>query len=242
MTGVEVKNVKKASVIGIPFTMLLICVFAVSNLTSVAALTTDTAHSDAYAQTVVDIEGHPVFRIDGYHYDSGSVPFEPTSTIRIWRYNPVLSRWLPVAFITDGSSNAQIFYAGYPTSFQVVEPGIIDVRREGNSKTIRVVWNEDLEVPEEHWGPPSPDGLTFPAMTIPPGMLVFRGHGDSFIRTTTSTTTSPGLATQTVTGTYYYGNATFVNPTWNFGGPVGVNEGTNQTIVRTDATAITTIY
>lgn len=233
---------KSASVVGITFAMFLICVIAVSSLSSAEALTIITQHSDAYGQTVVDIEGHPVFLIDCYHYDSGSAPFVPQSTIRIWRYNPGISRWLPVAYITDSlPSHIPLFYAGYKTSIQVVDPGTIDVRREGNSKTLRVVWNEALEVPEEHWGPPSPGGITFQAMTIPPGMLIFRGHGDSFTGTTTSTAPG-GTATQTVTGTLYYGNATFVNPTWDFGGPVGVNEGTNRTIVRTDGTVITTIY
>lgn len=234
---------KRASVVGITFTMFLVCVIVVSS--SVAALTISAEHSDAFGQTLVEIDGHPVFRIDGYHYDSGSAPFEPYSVIRIWRYSPAVSRWVVVGYITDGPSGvsrAQIVYAGFPTSIQLVDSGTIDARREGNSKTIMVVWNEALEVPAEHWGPPSPGGITFPAMTIPPGRLIFRGHGDSFTSSTTTNSVPPGTWTQTVTGTYYYGNATFVNPTWDFGGPVGVNEGTNRTLIRTDGTVTTTIY
>ena len=226
------------------FAIALVILFAVSNFSSVSAAIlpgTYTDHENAFGETLIAIEGHPIFVVDGYHFDSGS--FGSGDVIRILRYFvlPIGPMYLPVAIFTDIPERVgllQILWAGYPTSIQLVESSDIKAVREGKSLNIHVVWKTALEVPDEYWGPPGGPKILVPAMTIPPGLLIFRGHGDAFQDSTVQTTST---FTQTVTWTVYYGNATFVCPTWDFGGPVGVNAGAHATQIRLDATVITTI-
>jgi hypothetical protein len=102
------------------------------------------------------------------------------------------------------------------------------------------VWTQALEVPDEYWGPQGQQSLV-PAMTIPPGMLIFRGHGDVVSGSDRSGGPSPKPYSQTITWTGYYADAAFVCLKWHFMGSVGVNDGKYQTNIRTDATVTTTI-
>jgi hypothetical protein len=210
--------------------------FAVSSFSTVSATVTYTDHQNALGASVIDVEGHPKIVIDGYHFDSGDLGVG--DVIRISYYMGVIGgkdRYWPVAIFIDIPQRAGFladFYATYPTSIQLVDDPDIDVRREGKSKTIMIVWKTALEVPEEQWG-----ARTTPAFTIPPGRLIFRGHGDEI--SGTGTGTGNGWL-QTATWTGYYGDATFVCPTWDFGGPVGVDEGEYRTAVRTDVTIVST--
>ncbi len=224
--------------------LTLIIVIAVSNVSFVSAAIlpgTYTDHQSATGSAKIDIEGHPVIVIDGFHYDYGDLG--SGDVIRIWRlFNlPIGPTYLPVAIFTDIPARVPLFqliYKVYPTSIQLVnDPSAIETVREGKSKNIHVVWKTDLVVPDELWGPPATKTLV-PGITIPPGMLVVRGHGDAFFGSSTQDTAA---FSQTISGTRYYGNATFVCPTWDFGGPVGVNEGTYQTHINLDTTVVTTI-
>ena len=240
---------KKTAVAVLALAMLIL--FAVSSFSPVSAALapgTYTDHQNAFGQTVIDLDGHPLIVIDGFHYDSGDLG--SGDIIRIWRYadwpNPPDGpgpQWLPVAIITDIPQRMSLFpilYAGYGTSIQLVnDPSTIETCREGKSRNIHVVWKTALEVPVTYWGPPGVPKRLVPAMTIPPGMLVFRGHGDAVSGYDPGTQHTHWI--QSVTWTGYFGDATFVCPTWNFGGPVGVNEGLYRTSIRTDATIVTTI-
>ena len=230
--------------------IILLILFVASNFSCVSALSSGiyTDHQNAYGSTVIDIEGHPLVIFDVIHYDSGSLG--TGDVFRIWRYVDIwlsptvtVQRWVPVAIFTDIAQRIslfQIIYAAtYPTSIQLVnDPSAIELSREGKSKNIHAVWNTDLVIPAEQWGPVPTHKTTVPGFTIPAGMLVFRGHGDAI---TGSDTSSSSLFSQVITWTGYNGDATFVCPTWDFGGPVGVNEGTYRTSIRLDATVVTTI-
>jgi len=242
--GEKVKKVSVAvSVLALLMTFAVVSpTFAVVYSPSpVIAPGTYVDHENAFGETVIAIDGHPTFVIDGYHFDSGF--FGSGDVIRILRYFvlPIGPTYLPVAIFTDIPQRVgllKILWAGYPTSIQLVEPSAIEAVREGKSKNIHVVWKTALEIPDEYWGPPGMPKVLVPAMTIPPGRLIFRGHGDAFPASSSQTTST---FTQTVTWTVYYGNATFVCPTWDFGGPVGVNAGQYRTNIRPDATVTTTI-
>lgn len=223
---------KKFVVVILAFVLMMI--LAVSTV-SFASATLDAGtyndHQNASSTVTINIEGHPVIVIDGFHYDSGDLG--AGDVIRIWRYITEFSRYVPVAIFTDIPERVDLFniiYSDYSTSVQLInDPSIIKVVREGNSKNVHVVWKTDLIVPDEQWGPPA-NKIWVLGITIPPGMLVTRGHGESF---SGSSSSSSALYSQTVTGDMgYYGDATFVCPTWHFGGPVGVNQGPYRTSIR----------
>jgi hypothetical protein len=204
-----------------------------------------TDHVNAYGSTVIDIEDHPNIVFDGYHIDSGSLG--SGDVIRIWRYAVVAGNplYLPVAIFTDSVRRLSLFHELYvppylPTSIQLVDPCAIEIHREHHSKTVMVEWKTALEVPEETWGPPGFQTVV-PAMTIPPGHIIFRGTCEAYSDSSSSSPTYPGQVwSQTITWTGYYGHATLVCPTWHFRGPVGVDEGAYRTSIRTDATIIST--
>ena len=221
--------------------MALLTMFVVSNFSTVsAALTPGTYvdHSDAVGATVIDIEGHPKIVFEVHHFDSGDLGAGDSIRIVLPVVIPTGETLnLPIAIFTDIPGRFSLFqmiYGAYPTSIQLVDSSDIQACREGKSKTIMVVWKTALEIPAEQWGP-----RLVPAITIPPGRLIFRGHGDAI--SGSQPPASGSGWTQTVTWTGYYGNATFVCPTWGFGGPVGVNEGSYRTFVRTETTVTTTI-
>lgn len=234
---------KKAAIVILA--MALVMSIAASSLGSVSAALAEgtyTDHQNAQGTVTIDIEGHPVIVISGTHYDSGSLG--SGDVIRIFRYFtfPIgVSLLIPVAVLTDIPERTDLFeilYAVYPTSIQLInDPSAINVVREGKSKNIHIVWKTDLVVPDELWGPQH--NIPVPGFTIPPGMLVIRGHGEIV---SGSSTTGDATYSQTVSGWGYDGDATFVCPTWDFGGPVGVNEGTYRTNIALDVTVITTVY
>ncbi len=223
--------------------MVFVILFAVSNFSFVSAALgplppgTYIEHMSAYGQTVIDIAGHPKIVFDGYHFDSGDLGAGDVFRILL----PVLAPtgatvYLTIAIFTDipgRISLLQRVYGFNPTSIQLVDSSDIEVRREGKSKTIMFIWKTALEVPAEQW-----PGSLVPAMTIPPARLIFRGHGDAISGSQSASGTG---WTQTVTWTGYFGNATFVCPTLDFGGPVGINAGEYRTKIWLDATLTTTI-
>jgi len=234
--------VKKAAIVVLA--TALVMSIAASSLGSVLAALAEgtyTDHQNASGTVTIDIEGLPVIVIDGWHYDSGSLG--SGDVIRIWRYFtfPTGSRFIPVAILTDIPGRTDLFeilYAAYPTSIQLInDPSAINIVREGKSKNIHIVWKRDLVVPDELWGPQH--NIFVPGFTIPHGMLVIRGHGEIV---SGSSTSGDATFSQTVSGWGYDGDATFVCSTWEFGGPVGVNEGMYRTAIRLDVTVITTVY
>jgi len=231
---------KKSTVIILALSFMVI--LAVSNVSPASAAIapgTYTDHQSANGNVRIDIEGHPVITISGIHYDYGDLGSGDVIIIR--RYLSGFGQYLPVAIITDIPQRIDLFallYAGYPTSIQLIsDSSSIKTTREGKSKNIHVVWKTEIAVPDELWGPPG-GKILVPGFTLPPGMLIFRGHGDAF---SDSSTTESASFRQTVAGAVYYGDATFVCPTWDFGGPVGVEEGTYRTKISLDTTVVTTI-
>ncbi len=220
--------------------MVLVILFAVATFSSASAAIAPgiyVDHTNAQGGTIIDIDGHPKIVFDGYHFDYSDLGAGDVIRILLPVVTPMgATVYLPIGIFTDIPDRISLFqklYAGFNTSIQLVDSSDIEAKREGKSKTMMVVWKTALEIPAERW----PGGLV-PAMTIPPGRLIFRGHGDAV--SISSNSSGPGWS-QSVTSTGYYGNATFVCPTWDFGGPVGVNEGNYRTIVRTEGTITTTI-
>jgi hypothetical protein len=247
-----VKRVKKIFFV-VPLVLFLTGIIAVSNFSVVSGAIAPgiyTDHQNACGEVLIDIAGHPLIVIDGFHYDYGDLG--SGDVIRIWRYvdwpappNGPGPQWLPVAIFTDIPQRISLFqkvYAGYGTSIQLVnDPSVIETCREGNSKNVHVVWKTALEVPITYWGPPGVPKREVPAMTVPSGMLVFRGHGDSVSGYDPGVPNNHPSWSQSADWTGYFGDATFVCPTWNFGGPVGVDEGKYPTSIRLHAIIITTI-
>ncbi len=218
--------------------MIILAVSSFSPASAAIAPGTYTDHTDAGGTTALDIPGHVNIIFDGYNIASGDLGTGDVIRILLRVVLPSGATVLvPLAIFTDMPDRISLFqmmYAGYPTYIQLVnDPSAIEAVREGKSKNIHVVWKVPLVVPTEDW----PLG-TIPGVTIPPGRLIFRGHGD-VISGSVPPTIRPTWS-QTATWSGYYGDATFVCPTWHFGGPVGVNEGNDRTLIRTDA-SITTI-
>jgi hypothetical protein len=232
------KRWKKRVVVFLALTVLI--VFLSSSFSSVSAAIapgTYTDHQNASATVLIDIGGPYPIAIDAFHYDSGSLGAGEVIRITL-HVSDTLN--LPLAIFTDIPNRIGLFqkiYAGYPTSINLInDPKAIDISRPGMSKTVHVVWKTDLTVPQENWM-----GNVVPTFTIPPGMLVFRGHGD--VLTGSSSSGVTGKWSQTVTSfENYYRDATFVCQTWDFGGPVGVNTGVYPTLLRFDTTVVTTVY
>ncbi len=199
---------------------------------SARIIQTFTEHMNALGSTIINVRGQQIL-IDAYHFDSGEFGSGDALRILCYQDTPIGPVLQVVAVFTDMPQRVNLlsqFYQSTPTSTQLVDPSDLQVCREGNSKTIMVVWETALEVPTETWW----SGV-ISAFSIPPGRLVFRGHGDTI--SGSSTGTGAGGWIQTITWTGYYGNATFICPTWHFGGPVREIEG-NPTVVYTDATLI----
>ena len=233
---------KKCKFFAITLAIFLAGVITASNFSPVSAAVTLTDHVNAYGSTVINVDGHPLIVFDGYHIDSG--PLGSGDVFRIWYYTglPAPYAYFPVAILTDMSQRISLFnelYVPFATSVQLVDSSAMEVSRQGMSKTMMVVWKTALEVPEERWG--QTGAIVTPAMTIPPGRIIFRGHGDATTGSSNSVPSYPGQVwSQTTTWTGYYGDATFVCPTWDFGGPVGVAEGPYSTSIRTEQTIVST--
>jgi hypothetical protein len=212
-----------------------IIVITASSFGDVSAQESFTEHINAYGSTVVNIAGHPQLIIDAYHFNSGE--FGSGDALRIFNYQDTQSGpvFQCVAVFTDMPDRftfLQQLFTGTPTSVQLVSTSNLEVSREGNSKTIMIVWKTPLEVPtEENWS-----GGQISAFTVPPGRLIVRGHGD--VITGSGIASSDGWL-QSLKWTGYTGDATFTCPTWHFGGPVGETDGQNPTTIYTDATLVT---
>ena len=211
---------------------------AVSSFDAVSArvIETFTDHINAYGSTVIDIDDHPKIIIDGYHLDFGDLGSGDVIRVFCYAVSSVFGpRYYLVAIFTDIPQRASFlrdYHLIKPTLIQLVDASDIEVSREGKSKTIMIVWNEALEVPEENWLVAST-----PAFDIAPGRLIFRGRGDAM--SISSSDTGGGGWSQTATWeNHHYGNATLVCPTWHFGGPVGENEGDSRTNICTDMTVV----
>jgi hypothetical protein len=207
-----------------------IIIITASSFNTVSALESFTEHMDAYGSTVINIAGHPNLLIDAYHFDSGE--FGSGDVLRVFYYQETSlgPMYQNVAVFTDMPDRVpflQQLFVSTPTSVQLVSASDLEVSREGNSKTIMIVWKTPLQVPAETW-----EG-SIPAFTVPPGRLILRGHDDSTSGTLTDLSAN---WFQILIWTGYYANATFACSTWHLGGPVGETDGQNPTIIYTDAT------
>lgn len=225
---------RKILILALVLAAIMTIAFSSFGTASASIIATFTDHIDAYGSTVIDVAGHTKVVVDGYHLDYGYLG--SGDVIRIFSYidtTELGQLCVAVAIFTDIPQRASFlreFYALNPTSIQLVDASDIRVAREGKSKTIMIVWNEALEVPEEKW-----DGMSAQAFALHPGRLIFRGHGEA---ASYSASASGSGWLQTATWTGYYGDATFVCPAWHFGGPVGESEGDYQTNIRTDMTVV----
>lgn len=223
----------KRKILIVVLTLAAIMVLTVSGFDKAAALESFTEHMSAYGSTVIDIEGHPQLLIDAYHFDWGE--FGSGDVLRVFYYQqtPSGNMYQNVAVYTDMPERAsflQQLFGSNPTSIQLVSASDLEVSRQGKSKTIMIVW-APLEVPtEENW-----PGGPINGFTVPAGRLIVRGHGQAI--SGTGTQLSDGWL-QILNWNGYFGDATFVCPTWHFGGPVGENDGNNPTTIYTDATLI----
>ncbi len=225
---------RKTFILLLALTGIIIVAASSFDTASARIIETFTEHMDAYGSTSISVDGLPQILIDAYHFDSGK--FGSGDVLRIWCWQdtpigPVLQN---VAVFTDMPDRADFLAQMFrftPTSIQLISSAELDVSREGNSKTVMAAWKTALQVPAETWWPGE-----IPAFTIPPGRLVFRGHGEDVSGTFTKA--GSGGWIQTLTWTGYYGNATFICPSWRFGGPVGENGEESQTIVYTNATLV----
>jgi hypothetical protein len=232
----------KRTFIVVPLTLFLASIIAISSASTVTALT-DVEHQTAYGSTVISINGHPQILFDGFHLESSDIG--AGDVIKIWYYTglPSPMTYLPIAIFTDIPSHISFFrelYGNLPTSIQLVDSSSISAFRLGNTKIITVFWKIALEVPDEHWGPKG--AIVVPSMSIPPGLIIFKGHGDAIPGSSTSYP-NPLYGqtwTQTVTWTGYSADALFMCPNWHFGGLVGENEGQYQTNIRTYSTITST--
>ena len=233
--------------------VLILCLAAVMSVIGVspvlAAISpgTYTDHQNAAAMAIIEVEGKGRLAIDVIHYDSGSLGSGDVIRVGVVVVTSTgAEQVLPVAVFTDIPQRMPLFqaiYSRYPTSIQLVsDSSAIETRRCGKSLNIHGVWDIALVVPDTTWITPS-GPVTMPGFTVPPGKLFIVGYGDVVTGVETSgSQTNPAVPYyQTVTWTGHYGDAIFVCPAWEFGGPVGLSEGPLQTAMRTDATVVTVI-
>ena len=208
---------------------------------------TYTDHQNAVAMAIIEVEGKGRLAIDIIHYDYGSLGSGDVIRVGVVVVTSTgAEQVLPVAVFTDNPQRMPLFqaiYSRYPTSIQLVsDPSAIEIRRCGKSLNIHGVWDIALVVPDTTWTTPSGPN-TVPGFTVPPGKLFVVGYGDVVTGFSESGSQTNPLVPyyQTVTWSGHYGDATFVCPTWKFGGPVGLSEGSLRTGMRTDATVVTVI-
>ena len=213
--------------------LLAIITITTSSFNNVSALEF-TEHINAYGSTIINIADHPTLLIDAYHFDFSD--FGQGDVLRIFYYQdtlfgPIFQNVAVFTNIPDRFTFLQKLFISSPTSVQLVSTSDLEVRREGKSKTIMIVWKTSLDVPTETaWL-----GGPIQAFNVPPGRLNLRGHGNIISGQLSELS---GNWLQILKWTGYNGNATFTCPTWHFGGPVGENGGNNPTIIYTDASLI----
>ena len=206
------------------------------------AATTVLDHQTAEGYTHINIPDHPEMVVYVHHNDwaqSGG----PRDVFRITMWFAPLNSFVPVRYFTDNAQSVEFYkklVGPYPVGVDLVKPCDIQVCRLG--RTVFASWTISLKVPEIKWYNPSNPSLPpyiTPAVTIPPGFIIFNGFGDAQAGTITKPT-FPGLTyTQTITWTGYDARATFVCPMWHYLGPVGESTGAYSTTIWTDALVTT---
>lgn len=221
------------NVLIIVMTFMVIIVMTFSSFGNVFALESYSEQMNAYGSSVINIAGHHQLLIDAYHFDTGD--FGSGDVLRVFYYQnttlgPIFRNVAVFTDMPDRITFLQQLSLNTNTSVQLVDDFDLDVRREGKSKVIMIVWKQPLEVPTENWYSEEIQGFA-----VPPGRLILRGHGN-VISGNLFELSNNWL--QILTWEGYYADATFVCPSWHFGGPVGENDGENPTIIYTNATLL----
>jgi hypothetical protein len=210
----EVKNMNRKAIIGIGLS-LAFAVLAAS-ISTALAVTTFTEHVNAGGTTRIFVPGHPEIMLVADHGDIS--PYGPTDRIQIYvSANPTGfgGPFRPVVAYEDNPDRI-VFSQSLSTGIiqNVVKPGHIQVLRVGENNTIMVHWNIPLVAPATT---PSGPYLATPAVTIPPGKLVFQGYGDAKIGSGTTIPYPPsGWSAYVTTPTYYYATVTFFCQGWDY--------------------------
>jgi hypothetical protein len=186
------------------------------------ASVTSYAHACASGGTVIDIPGHqPATKISVAHYDGGDKGVADYLEVSTWQFFPPLNKfvWKTVAIVTDSPSTAAFLkdfvfagLPGAPITFLLVKRCALQVYRIG--KTVFAYWT----VP-----------IASPAVTLPPGCLLFRGYGCA--QTNHEVWKLPNGVTLTQDSVGFAAHATFVCLAWKYWGAVGDEDTTIGTDV-----------
>jgi hypothetical protein len=197
----------------------VLCIAFISStafLSPTSAAVTVYAHASASGFTAINLPDHqPAITIAVQHYDRGDNG--AGDYLEVDTYSPVMKINVPVAILTDSSATAAFLrdfvYKGLPIAknIQLVDRCDLQVCRIG--RIVFAYWATTIV------------GITVvtPPVTLPPGYLLFSGHGNA--EKENIVWNLPNGVTLTHESMVSAAHATFVCQTWNFFGSIG-NEDT----------------
>jgi hypothetical protein len=190
--------------------------FLVISVNSAFAVTTFTEHVSAGGAVRVYVSGHPEIMLVIDRCDSS--PYGPSDRIQMWvsaNETGFGGPFRPVVAYEDNPVRS-VFSVSLKTGIMqnVVKPGQIQVLRVGKSSTIMVHWNIPLVAPAL----PAQGRMipATPAVTLPPGKLVFQGYGEPYSGSGQSRYPAANINASISTAERYDATVTFFCQSWNY--------------------------
>jgi hypothetical protein len=190
--------------------LALAAVMLATSVNMALAATTYYDYMDAGGRCVVDVPGQPRVLIYMWTMHGTFYSGRADRIMLIVETGLPVPAFYPVAGYEDVPTRSAFSASlGLPTVEHVVKKWQIGIYRIG--KTSIAYWTVPLECPAT--------ALT-PQVTIPPGVLVLKGH-DGLIPVSGPATTVPNGWSYSVEGSVHNAHATFFCPGWHFFGSVG---------------------
>jgi hypothetical protein len=174
-------------------------------------------HASASGYATINLPDHqPAITVAVVHYDRGINGV--ADYLEVDTYSPIMKMLVPVAIVTDSATTAAFLrdfvYKGLPvgTNIILVDSSDLQVFRVGT--IVLAYWSNPIV------------GIAkvTPAVTLPPGYLLFMGYG--IPRSNSLAWNLPNGVTLTMKGTAMSAHAALVCPTWSYYGSVGDDSAT----------------
>jgi hypothetical protein len=224
---------RKKLVLGTIMTLSLITLVLAATVNTALAVITKTEHMKAAGTSIIDVPGHPKILIVAQHMGQSDFYKGDADRINLFVVFTTPTGGTGLRLVSAYEDNperwafSQQVGGGPPGTRPLVEKGQIQIFRI--CKVVFVYWKIPLVMPATSAAGPLP---ATPEITLPPGLLVFRGYGDAESSGGVANFPSGWKSTTETTG--YDAKATLFCPDWHYWGPAAeadsaaiLTEGTN---------------
>jgi hypothetical protein len=195
--------------------LLLAFVVLTASINAALAVTTFTEHVNAGGAVRIYVPGHTEIMLVVDRCDSS--PYGPSDRIQMYVSGNPSGFGFPLRPVVayEDNPDRSVFSVSLSTGViqNVVKPGQIQVLRVGKSNTIMVHWNIPLVAPAK---PAQGPFAATPAVTLPPGKLVFQAYGDAYIQPTFTANYPSGWSASVTTLERYNATVTFFCQGWDY--------------------------